>query len=90
MQKMQGELKNFLVIMKTIISIIILEENMVNKIIKNKIIYFACEECKLLYKDKSYAAKCQGWCSKNKSCNIEIIKHAIKDEENKIEERKEE
>jgi len=56
---------------------------MVKEIQKNKTIYFECEDCKLLYKEKAWAMKCQEWCSKNKSCNIGITKHAI----NKIKER---
>lgn len=52
---------------------------MVKEIKKNKTIYFECEECRLLYKEKVCATKCQEWCSKNKSCNLNIIKHAIKD-----------
>jgi len=44
--------------------------------------YFKCEECGLLYKEKIWAEKCQEWCFKNKSCNLEIIKHSVKDEKN--------
>lgn len=47
---------------------------------KNKIVYFKCEECGLLYRDKTWALKCQEWCAKNKSCNLEIIRHSVKDE----------
>jgi hypothetical protein len=55
--------------------------------IKNKIIkqtkkqgktFYQCEECKLVYKSKEWAKKCEDWCKENKSCNIEIIKHAVK------------
>jgi len=38
---------------------------------------FQCEECKLFYKEKSIAEKCQAWCKKHKSCNIEIIKYSV-------------
>lgn len=51
---------------------------MVREVEKNKITYFECEECGLLYKEKDWAGKCQEWCSRNKSCNLEITKHAIK------------
>lgn len=51
---------------------------MVKSIKEDKTIYFACEECGLLYKEKILAEKCQKWCAKNKSCNLEIIKHAVK------------
>ncbi|MEM2918685.1 MAG: hypothetical protein QXY62_04220 [Candidatus Altiarchaeota archaeon] len=36
-----------------------------------------CEECKLFYKEKNFAKKCEEWCKKHNSCNLEIIKHAI-------------
>jgi len=29
------------------------------------------------YKTKALASKCEAWCTKNKSCNLEITKHAI-------------
>ena len=41
--------------------------------------YYQCEECGLLYADKETAEKCQAWCSERKSCNLEIIKLAIKE-----------
>ena len=34
-------------------------------------------DCGLIYDDKKIAKKCQNWCSKHKSCNLEIKKHAI-------------
>ena len=40
--------------------------------------YHQCEECKLLYKDKKWAERCERWCTENKSCNLEITKHALK------------
>jgi len=40
--------------------------------------YFQCEICKLVYKDRKWTKKCEEWCKKNKSCNIEITKHAVK------------
>lgn len=54
---------------------------MVKEIKKGKRVYFECKECGFLYKEKIWAAKCQKWCSQNKSCNLEITKHAIKIEE---------
>lgn len=39
---------------------------------------FICEECNLKYKEKEIAKKCEDWCKKTKSCNLDIIKHAIK------------
>lgn len=45
--------------------------------------YYKCKECKMFYKDKSLAEKCEAWCRKHKSCNIEIIKYAIKNKNEK-------
>lgn len=42
--------------------------------------HYVCELCKFKYKDKSWAEKCQNWCEIHKSCNLEITKHAIKEE----------
>ena len=39
---------------------------------------YQCENCKLSYKNKILAEKCQNWCKKHKSCNLEIIKHSLK------------
>ncbi len=38
---------------------------------------YKCEECGLVYKDKSIAKKCEDWCREHKSCNLEITKYAI-------------
>jgi hypothetical protein len=46
---------------------------MVKKVKEN----YECEECQLQYKSKELAEKCEAWCKKTKSCNLEIIKHAI-------------
>ena len=51
---------------------------MVKEIFLNKQKGYQCEDCKLIYKDKKWAEKCEKWCIKNKSCNLEITKHAIK------------
>ena len=51
---------------------------MVNKINKDSNRYYECKECKLIYKNEVWAEKCEKWCRKNKSCNLEITKHAIK------------
>lgn len=40
--------------------------------------YYVCEECSLLYAEKEWAKKCEEWCAKNKSCNLEITAHRIK------------
>lgn len=39
---------------------------------------FTCIECGLKYKEKSTAKKCSRWCAKHKSCNLEIIRHAVR------------
>lgn len=44
---------------------------------KNHAVY-KCLECGLLYKEKKWRDQCYDWCREHKSCNIEIIEHAIK------------
>lgn len=39
--------------------------------------YFQCKICRLYYHDNKLAKKCEDFCRKNNSCNLEIIKHAI-------------
>lgn len=51
---------------------------MVKKIKKEGKRYYQCEECKFLYNERGWAEKCEEWCKKKHSCNIEITKHAIK------------
>lgn len=50
---------------------------MVKELIKKGKKHFQCNECKFIYKDRKWAEKCQSWCSKNYSCNIDIIKYAV-------------
>ncbi len=38
---------------------------------------WTCKICKFKYRTKALAQKCQTWCEKYKSCNLEITKHAI-------------
>ena len=40
--------------------------------------YYKCSECGMKYKNKKLADKCREWCKKHKSCNIKIIKYAIR------------
>jgi hypothetical protein len=40
--------------------------------------YFQCEACKMYYKTKELAKKCEKHCKEKNACNIEIIKHAVK------------
>ena len=35
---------------------------------------YQCPECELHYADKVTAKKCRAWCSKYKSCHLEITK----------------
>ena len=51
---------------------------MVKEAVKNNKTYYQCTECEMFYLDKAIALKCEAWCRKNKSCNIEIIKNAVK------------
>ncbi len=51
---------------------------MVKETVKNNNKYYVCEECSFAYKDKRWAQKCQNWCKKYNSCNIEITKYAVK------------
>lgn len=37
-----------------------------------------CEQCAMFYKEKKMAKKCEDWCKKHSSCNLEIIKKAIR------------
>lgn len=39
---------------------------------------YECEECRLQYKEREIAKKCESWCKKHHTCNTEIIKHAIR------------
>jgi len=41
---------------------------------------FQCPECKLYYREKEWMQKCEAWCHGHKSCNLEIIKHALTSE----------
>lgn len=51
---------------------------MTKKILKNNKVYHQCEECKLKFKERAWAEKCEKWCKENHSCNLEITKHSIK------------
>lgn len=45
---------------------------------QSKILY-QCEVCGLWYRNREKAAACEAWCRKHKSCNIEIIAHAVEE-----------
>lgn len=40
-------------------------------------IYFRCEACNMYYETREIAQKCEDFCNTHKSCNIELIKHAV-------------
>lgn len=43
---------------------------------------YQCEECGLKHESKETAEKCQAWCKEHKSCNLDIIKYAVKENGN--------
>ncbi len=47
--------------------------------VKEKQDGYICEECNFAYKDKEWAKKCEAWCKKYHSCNIDITKHAVQE-----------
>lgn len=51
---------------------------MVKEKIKDNVKLYQCEVCKLYYREKEWAERCQEWCEKHNSCNLEITSHAIK------------
>ena len=40
--------------------------------------YYQCENCKFFYKEKSWAEKCEKWCDEKGSCNVEVVRYAVK------------
>jgi len=50
---------------------------MVKEIEKQGKKYYICEECGFAYMDKETAQKCEDWCNKHHSCNLEITKSAV-------------
>lgn len=46
---------------------------------KNASQLYQCEECGLWYSKEELAAKCEAWCAEYKSCNLDIIKFAVKE-----------
>lgn len=51
---------------------------MVQEIQEGEQTLYKCEECDLKYQEKGIAEKCQAWCKETNSCNLEIIKFAVK------------
>jgi len=50
---------------------------MVKTLIKNKKIYYICEECNFAYLSSKTANECENWCREHHSCSLEITKHAV-------------
>lgn len=44
-------------------------------------VIYQCDACKFKYPTRELAERCQAWCSEHQSCNLEIIKHAVQDEQ---------
>ena len=42
--------------------------------------YYQCEECFHIYETEELVNKCEAWCKEYKSCNLEIVKHSIKED----------
>lgn len=38
---------------------------------------YTCTICGFIYSTKKWAEKCEAWCKKYKSCNLDITKQAI-------------
>ena len=38
---------------------------------------FVCEQCSFTYPDELTARRCEEWCGKHKSCNLDIAKERI-------------
>lgn len=38
---------------------------------------YSCKQCGFSYKTEELARKCEDWCRKHRSCNIEIAKQAV-------------
>jgi len=50
---------------------------MVKEVKDNGRTLYICEACGYAYEQKEWAEKCQEWCQKHQSCNIEITANAI-------------
>jgi len=40
---------------------------------------YQCDVCKLKYRSKETAEKCEKWCTETGTCNLEIIAEAVKE-----------
>ncbi len=50
---------------------------MVKSVVHNNKKYYMCEACDMYYKNKLHAQQCEDFCTKYKSCDTSVIKHAI-------------
>ncbi|MCL7387775.1 MAG: hypothetical protein LZ163_01650 [Thaumarchaeota archaeon] len=51
---------------------------MVKEVEKEGLTFYICEECGLAYKEKTWAEKCEKFCSEHHACSLEITSHAVK------------
>ena len=51
---------------------------MVKEIKKDNKTLYQCGECGFFYAEEEWAKKCEAWCRKYHTCNLEIIEHATK------------
>lgn len=56
---------------------------MVKTLKKNNKDIYQCEVCGYQYEEKEWAEKCESWCKKNNSCNLEIISYGYPPEQSK-------
>ena len=54
---------------------------MVKTIQQQKKEFYECPECGFRYESKEWAEKCEAWCKKHQSCNIEITAHGTSPED---------
>lgn len=47
---------------------------------KENKVYYRCASCGFKYKEKEWAEKCKAWCSEHHSCNLEITRHAVRED----------
>lgn len=45
---------------------------------KKKERIYQCAICGFRYREKKWKEKCETWCRKYRTCNLEVIKHAVK------------
>ncbi|MBI4186759.1 MAG: hypothetical protein HY530_04550 [Chloroflexi bacterium] len=48
---------------------------MVKKLLKDNKTLYVWEACDFAYQEEEWAQKCQQWCEKYSTCNIEITQH---------------